>query len=212
VSAYYPVFLDLAGQRCVVLGGNEAAAHKARGLVDAGADVTAIAADPCAALEELPVRLVRRQYQRGDLAGAHLAIDTIGIPEAREEASAEGVLLNVMDQPAQCDFIAPAVVKRGDLQLAISTAGESPFLAGAVRARLEADYGEEWAEMTRLLGSIRRRLRRRGVPLETQKRVYRDLLASNVLDLLREGAVAAARRQTSAVVRQTLATCRPLSR
>ena len=182
--SYYPVFLDLRGQRCVVIDGGPAAAEKARGLREAGADVRVILAN---------------DYRRGDLAGARLAIDAGGDPaitaRVRQEADAEGVLLNVMDAPAQCDFIAPAVVKRGALQVAISTSGESPFLASALRRRLEGSLGEEWREFVRLVGEVRRDLRRRKVPLNEQTRIYQRLLDSNVLDLLREGAIAAAHRE-----------------
>lgn len=211
-TSYYPIYLHLAGQRCVVIGGGPVAAQKASGLLEAGANVIVITEDPGPEVEALPVALERRDYRRGDLNGARLAVDTVGLPEVRAEARAEGVLLNVVDKPAECDFIAPAVVKRGALQLAISTAGESPFLAGALRARLQAEFGDEWSELTRLIGNVRRQLRRRGVPPEVQKRVYHELLESNVIDLLREGAVAAAHRQARAIARHGLTSARTASR
>src|SRR5947209_4948648 len=92
------------------------------------------------------------------LAGVRVAIDAGGDPAVtaalREEADAEGALLNVMDQPDKCDFIAPAVVRRGDLQLAISTSGQSPFLASALRRRLEGLFGVEWRECVRIVGRV----------------------------------------------------------
>jgi precorrin-2 dehydrogenase / sirohydrochlorin ferrochelatase len=203
--SYYPVYLDLRGQRCAVIGGGAIAVQKARGLLEAGADVTVIASDPEPEFEAQPVTLVRRHYRPGDLEGFRLVIDTVGVQEARAEATARGILLNVVDKPAECDFIAPAVVRRGDLQLAVSTAGESPFLASALKAQLYEQFGDEWAELTHLMGNVRRQLRRRGVPLVDQKRVYDRLLRSNVLDLLRHGALATARRHARAIVRQALA-------
>jgi siroheme synthase-like protein len=205
-TPYYPVFLDLRGKRCVVIGGGPLAAQKALGLVQAGARVEVYAPEATPELLELPVAVFRRPYRKGDLAGARLAIDAGGDPlvtaAVRQEADEENVLLNVMDVPAACDFIAPAVVKRGPLQVAISTSGESPFLAAALRRRLEAELGEEWREFVRLVGEVRRDLRRRGVSVPDQTRLYERLLDSSILDLLRQGAVAAARREIARFVRE----------
>ena len=203
---YYPVFLDLRGKRCVVIGGGPLAAQKALGLVQAEASVEVYAPEVVPELLESPVAVFRRPYRKGDLAGARLAIDAGGDPlvtaVARREADEQGVLLNVVDVPAACDFIAPAVVKRGPLQVAISTSGESPFLASALRLRLETELGEEWRELVELVGEVRRDLRRRRVPVVDQTRIYGRLLDSSILDLLREGAVAAARREIARVVRE----------
>ena len=120
---YYPVFLDLERERCVVIGDGKLAAEKVAGLRGAGADVRAIPS---------------RDYRPGVLAGARLVFDASDDPEvnrrAWEEAEAAGILINVVDRPAQCRFIAPAIVKRDPLLIAISTSGESPFLASALRA------------------------------------------------------------------------------
>ncbi|HEY6321992.1 MAG TPA: bifunctional precorrin-2 dehydrogenase/sirohydrochlorin ferrochelatase, partial [Thermoanaerobaculia bacterium] len=127
----YPVFLDLRGRRCVVVGGCELAAAKARELRAAGARVTVVAARPGPALEALASRgevgLRRRPYRSGDLAGAFLAIAAGDEPAEREavwrEATRRGLPLNSVDDPPRCSFIAPAVVRRGALSVAISTAG-----------------------------------------------------------------------------------------
>ena len=91
------------------------------------------------------------------------------------------------DVTHQCDWIAPALVKRGPLQIAISTSGESPFLARALRERIETMIGEEWGPFTRLMGRMRRRLRRAGVSGEAQQRAYRRLLRSRARAMLRDG-------------------------
>ena len=96
----------------------------------------------------------------------------------RAEADRERVLLNVVDVTPQCDWIAPALVRRGPLQIAISTSGESPFLARALRERIETMIGEEWGPFTALMGRMRRRLRRAGVSGDAQQRAYRRLLRS----------------------------------
>ena len=172
---YYPVFLELRGRRCVVLGDNAVALEKVAVLLSSGAEV-----------DHHP-----RPHHDGDLAGAYLAIDASGDrasnQAARSEAERHHVLLNVVDVAAMCDWIAPAVVRRGPLQIAISTGGESPFLAATIREQLEHLFGEEWDAFTQVVGTVRRRLRRRSVGPEQQKRAYRRLLQSSVRRLLREG-------------------------
>jgi uroporphyrin-III C-methyltransferase/precorrin-2 dehydrogenase/sirohydrochlorin ferrochelatase len=144
-----------------------------------------------ASVEHLP-----RSFRAGDLAGAFLAIDASGETSTHEavrsEADHEHVLLNVVDVAPQCDWIAPAVVRRGPLQVAISTSGESPYLARALRQRIEGLLGDEWGPFTRLVGRTRRRLRRAGVSGAVQQRIYQRLLHSDTLALLRAGDAAAA--------------------
>ena len=205
--SYYPLFLDLRRQPCVVLGGGTLAAAKVGDLLLAEASITlispelepdteAVAADP-------RVRVERRPYRPGDLAGARLVVDASGDPDVNraswEEAEAAGILVNVVDVPDKCRFIAPAVVRREPLLVAISTAGESPFIASALRARLERVLGPEWGPFTALVGELRRRLRSAGVPLDRQLKAYRRLLDSEALSLLRRGESEEARREAEVV-------------
>jgi uroporphyrin-III C-methyltransferase/precorrin-2 dehydrogenase/sirohydrochlorin ferrochelatase len=189
---YYPVFLDLAGQRCVVIGEGRLAAEKAAGLREAGAEVQAI---------------LSRDYRPGALAGARLVIDASDDPQinrqtwAEAEAEAAGILINVVDRPAQCRFIAPAIVNRDPLLIAISTSGESPFLASTLRARLERWLGREWGPFTALVGRVRRDLRERGVPIAEQTLIYRRLLTSELRDLIRAGEAAATQRVAATLSR-----------
>ena len=195
MSHYYPVFLDLRGRRCVVLGGGALALEKVEGLLRTEAQVTVVAAGlvpGLSALVELEaVEWVPRDYAAGDLVGAVLAIDASGSEvvnaACQAEARAEKVVLNVVDRPERCDWIAPAIVRRGPLQIAVSTSGESPFLAGSIRARLERVFGEEWGPFTTLVGELRRRLRSDGVDLRRQETIYRALLRSDARSQLREG-------------------------
>ena len=205
---YYAAFLDLKDRRCIVLGGGAPAVAKVRGVLEAGAEVVVFAAEPAAELEALPVELVRRDYQPGDLIGVALAIDASEDEAIHQAVSAEAqrerVLLNVVDRPELCTFIAPSVVKRGSLQVAISTGGESPFLATSVRDMIAGLLGGEWGPFVSLVGNLRRHLRAEGVPMAAQMPVYRRLLASNVRDLLRAGDSAAAEAATRAIVTETL--------
>jgi uroporphyrin-III C-methyltransferase/precorrin-2 dehydrogenase/sirohydrochlorin ferrochelatase len=171
---YYPVFLDLAGQPCTVVGEGKLAEEKVATLAEAGAVVTVISS---------------HDYRPGDLAGARLVIVASDDEEINrqtwKEAEAAGIFINVVDRPAQCRFIAPAIVRRDPLLIAISTSGESPFLASALRARIERWLGPEWGPFTALVGRIRRDLRKRGISIADQTKVYRRLMASDVRDLLR---------------------------
>jgi uroporphyrin-III C-methyltransferase / precorrin-2 dehydrogenase / sirohydrochlorin ferrochelatase len=206
---YYPLFVDLAGQRCVVLGGGHFATEKAAALLEAGARVTAISAQMSSSLEALVgeglIQALRRSYQPGDLAGARLVIDASEDRDinrqAWQEAESAGILINVVDRPEQCRFIAPAIVRRDPLLIAISTSGESPFLAAALRARLERWLGREWGPFTALVGRVRRGLRERDVSIAEQTRVYRRLLTSDVRDLLRAGREAEAAARTATLFR-----------
>ena len=195
MTRYYPVSLALENRRCVVLGGGPLAAEKMQGLLRAGAGVTVIAAAAAAEIRRAAVdgriALVERDYVSGDLQGAWLVIDASGREDinaaSRREAEDRRVLLNVVDRAQLCDWIAPAIVQRGPLQVAVSTSGESPFLASALRRRLEQDLGEEWEPFVRLVGALRRRLREQGAPMERQEAVYAALLRSDVRRLLRDG-------------------------
>ena len=173
---YYPVFLDLAGQPCIVLGEGKFAIEKAASLREAGADVRVIAS---------------REYRTGDLAGARLVVDASEDPEVNrrswQEAEEAGILINVVDRPAQCRFIAPAIVRRDPLLVAISTSGESPFLASALRARIERWLGREWGPFTALVGNVRRQVRERGVPIAQQTRIFRRIVNSETRSLIRLG-------------------------
>jgi len=199
---YYPVFLDLAAQPVVVLGGGRFAAEKVSALAEAQASVRVIAARLDPAIERLVregrVDASRRDYQPGDLAGARLVVDasedTAINRQSWREAEAAGILINVVDRPEQCRFIAPAIVRRDPLLIAVSTSGESPFLASAVRALIERWLGAEWGPFTALVGRVRRELRERGVPLAEQTRTYRRLLSSDIRKLIRSGEEVAARR------------------
>ena len=189
---YYPLFLDLAGQRCIVLGDGAFAAEKAAALREAGAEV----------------RVIRnRDYRPGVLGGARLVVDASEDEainrQSWEEAEGAGILINVVDRPERCRFIAPAIVRRDPLLIAISTSGESPFLASTLRARLERWLGEEWGPLTALVGRIRRELRERGVPIAEQTRIYKRLLTSDVRGLLRAGNVAAANRAAASLVQSS---------
>lgn len=147
----HPIFVALQDVPVTVVGAGSVAERKVAALLDGGARVTVVAPDATAGIEQWAAagRLVlkRRPYRAGDLAGARLAYAATSRPEVnravRVEAVAEGVWLNTVDQPDLCDFITPALVRRGDLTIAISTNGRAPAFARQLREELEKQFGPE---------------------------------------------------------------------
>lgn len=193
MPTYYPAFLDLTGRSCVVIGGGEVAERKAGALLKAGARVTVVSPESTAELSRLAERgkiaWRRRLYQPGDLEGAWLAIAATDDPAANQavaqEAEERHVLLNVVDEPALCGFIAPSVVQRGDLTIAISTSGKSPAMARRVREEMERWLPPEYGELLDLAAEVREALRQEGVRPDAA--VWQTALSAKVLALVREG-------------------------
>ncbi|HEU5169110.1 MAG TPA: siroheme synthase CysG [Gemmatimonadales bacterium] len=204
---YYPVLLDLAGRACVVVGGGTIAEGKAAPLVAAGARLTVIAPalTPALAAQHRAGRFahVARAYERGDLAGAHLAIAATDDPAVNHavhaEATERGVLINVVDDPAYCGFILPSILRRGDLLVAVSSSGHAPALAVRIRERLERELGDEYARFLELAAELRPRLARAYPAFEERKHLWYRLVDSDVLTLLRAGEEARARERIAEI-------------
>jgi siroheme synthase-like protein len=165
----FPLFVDLTGRSCVVLGGGAVAERKVEALLAAGAEVTVISPEVTDALGALSAagRLVHiaRGYETGDLAGfalAFAATDDGAINAAVADAGRRhGVWVNAADDPANCDFILPAVLRRGALTVAVSTGGASPALARVVRDEIDAYLPAGYADLTEIAARVRRDLRER---------------------------------------------------
>lgn len=171
--SYYPVFLDIAGKRCVVIGGGQVAWRKVQTLLEYGAKVEVVSPELCPELAAVTeINVCHRQYQPGDLKGAFLAIVATDNHEINHqvarEARAQGVMVNVVDDAEYCDFILPSLVRRGDMTIAVSTAGRSPALARKLRTRLEKEFGEEYAALLRLIDEVRLELKQRGIAVDSE--------------------------------------------
>ncbi|HEV8571578.1 MAG TPA: bifunctional precorrin-2 dehydrogenase/sirohydrochlorin ferrochelatase [Actinomycetota bacterium] len=159
----YPVSLELSGRKAVVIGEDAVAQGKVGPLVAVGAEVTVVADGPPGVLDRLEregrVTVLRRGFRPQDLEGAFICVASSRDPEVRiaihREGRVRGVLVNVMDDPDHCDFAAPAVVRREDLVLAISTGGRSPALARRLRVELEQRFGPMWGVLLELVGEVR---------------------------------------------------------
>lgn len=192
---YYPVYLDLTGRACAVIGGGHLAEEKVRGLLAAGAVVTVIAPDLTPGLAALAaagrLRHLPRPFQAGDLDGVFLAFtagqDAATVETVWHEARRSKVLLNTVDDVPHCDFIMPSVLRQGELTIAISTAGKAPALAVRLRECLEGVVGPEHARFLELAGAVRAPLARRWPDFATRRELWYRLVDSDVLALLRRG-------------------------
>lgn len=198
-SKYYPVFLSLEGRHAVVVGGGSVADVKAAGLLEAGADVTVVSPRLTRSLQAQAERgvfkWIEREYQPGDLESAWIAIaatDKAAVNAAvAEEAEQRGILLNIADRPSLCSFIAPAVVRRDDLVIAISTGGKSPAMARRVREEMERLFPPEYGQLLELAAGAREELRRRS--LQVPPEVWQEALSDEVQSLVKAGQIEAAR-------------------
>lgn len=191
--AYYPLMVDLQGKRCLVVGGGEVAERKVKALLGFGAEVAVVSPSLTPRLEELADRgrivVYRRTYQEGDVKGAFLAI---GATDDREmnarlskEAQAEKVLVNIADDPELSTYLAPSIVRRGDLVIATSTGGVSPALAKRIREELEVRYGEEYGDLLEALKRLRERARCEIADLKRRKEFLTALVRLDSLELFR---------------------------
>ena len=184
-ASYYPVFLDVRGRTALVVGGGAVAERKAAGLARAGACVRVVARDGL-------VDLRRRAFRENDVEGVFLvyaATDDAAVNEAvYAEAEARGVPANVVDDPAHCSFIVPSVVRRGPLQLAVSTSGAAPVLAKRLRRELEGRFPEDWAVYVDLLAEVRALVRSRMAGGEAERAPVLEAACDlGVLERLRAG-------------------------
>ena len=160
----YPIFLDLKSKRAVVIGGGSIAARKILGLLDAQARVVVVADQIDAVLKtrckNTDTEFVEAKYSKDHLVGATIAFAATNDEELNEQIYKDcqqlKVLCNVVDDPELCDFFVPAVVKRGDLQIAVGTDGYSPAYAGHIRQKLEGIFTEKHGEFLAELEAIRK--------------------------------------------------------
>ncbi len=196
--AGHPIVVSLAGASVVIVGGGAVAERKVESLRDTGARITVIAPSLTAGLEGLgaqgEILVVRRVYAPGDLAGARLAYVATDDPDVshavHREATERSVWLNVADRPELCGFTVPAVLRRGDLAVAVSTGGASPAMARRIREQLEGAFGPEYAVALAILRRVRERVQARGGDLGEMRD---GLMALAGPDLLRAVAARDAR-------------------
>jgi precorrin-2 dehydrogenase/sirohydrochlorin ferrochelatase len=193
----YPIALRLDGQRCLVVGAGSVAARKVASLLSCGAQVTVIAPKISPQIECLSARFVRRAYRPGDVGGYRLVIAATGVREVDRavfrDAEDAGVLVNGVDDVEACRFFVPALLRRGPVTVAVSTAGTSPFLAAWLRDRIGEDVGSEIAGVAELLGEARRVLKEAGS--STEGADWISLLDEDLVSAVAAGREEEARRR-----------------
>ena len=202
----FPMFLKLEDRHCLVVGAGTIGEPKIRSLLVAGAKVRVIAPEARPAVAEWArlgvLRWDARSFESKDLDGAFLAVAATSLRDVNEavfrEAQRRNILCNAVDDPERCDFYYGALVRRGDLLVAISTGGHSPALAQRLRKDLEASISPEYAGWLERLGRIRRRMMANHLPVERRRRLLHRLASQRAFDArratrLRQGAGEAAR-------------------
>lgn len=199
--AYYPLYLEMKGRRCLVIGGGPVAERKIGNLMDAGAEVAVISPDVTETIRRWAkdnlIQWKAKTYHGGDLEGFRLVFVATndGAVNARvfQEGKEKGAWVNSADDPVHCDFILPSVLRRGDLTVAVSSGGSSPALARTIREELEAYFTQEYEQLAALAAEARAELQKRSLsaPFET----WRRALSGEVRQLLIRGETARARKQ-----------------
>ena len=208
MNTYYPVYIQLRDQPCVVIGGGKIAEGKVEGLLAVEAQVTIISPELTPRLQELTnqkqIIYLPRAYQPGDLAGAFMVICATDQAEINhqvwQEASANRQLVNVVDDTPRCNFIAPSILRKGDLTIAISTSGKAPALAVRLKERFQREIGPEYERFLELAGELREPLAKRIPDFETRKALWYELVDSDILDVLARGDEDSAKEIISQVV------------
>ena len=186
----FPMFMKLEGRSCLVVGAGAIGEPKISSLIAAGASTRVIALHATAAVAEWAqagtITWEARAFNAADLDGTFLVIAATNSRETNaaifQEAQQRNILCNVVDDPEYCDFYYPAVVRRGDLQLAISTNGQSPALAQRIRRELEIQFGPEYGEWLEELGRIRKQLFASKIDPEDRRQVLHELASRRAFE------------------------------
>ncbi len=190
--ALYPIFLELSGRKCVVVGGGKVASRKVARLLEAGADVTVVAPEVSPEIADLAsqgrLRWLKREYGSDVLADAFLAFAATDSPEVNrrvaQDARDAGALVNVASGTGG-DFMVPSVIRRGDLIVAIGTGGASPEVARRLRIMLEEEIGPEYAQWLEMMAELREELKPLGLDDDTWQALWRHLAEIDVIRYLK---------------------------
>ena len=195
MPAYYPVYLNLQGRRCVIIGGGGVAEGKIARLLESGAEIRVISPDATRGIQRMAdagaIQWEPRPYRPGDLAGAFIAIAATNNREVNrrifDEAEARGVMLNAVDDPPNCSFIAPSIVQRGPVTVAISTGGASPALARKLRESLQESGDLAWADLANVMAAARARLRQKGMLTAIDPERWQACITPQLLAMAQNG-------------------------
>ncbi len=188
---YYPVCLDVRGKNCIVVGGGDVGARKVATLFDCGAIVKVVSmnfSSACKKFQSKGVSLITKEYRSEDLDDMFLVIGATDNTDVNkkisEDAEKKNMLCNIADYPQACNFILPAVVRRGDLIITASTSGKSPAFAKKLKKELENQFGQEYADFLFLMGKIREKLLQQNHAPEEHKPMFEEIINRGILSLV----------------------------
>ena len=193
---YYPILVNLEREKVIVVGGGIVAQRKIDTLLQYGAVIQIISQTLNPALnryvEEGTIQFLGREFKEDVLDGAFMVIAATDDPDLNRQVSdhakEKGLLINAVDQPSDCNFIVPSILRRGDLIIAVSTSGNSPALAKKVREKLEEHFGGEYALLLQLMGWLRKEILSKGFSQSENRRIFHELVDSPILEAIgREG-------------------------
>jgi precorrin-2 dehydrogenase/sirohydrochlorin ferrochelatase len=195
-EGYYPILVDLRGKKVLVVGGGNVAQRKIETLLEYGASVYVVSRDLTEALRRTAdaggINVMGYEFGESHLDGVFMVIAATDDSELNQRVSRfardKGVLVNAVDQPLDCTFIVPAILRRGDLLIAVSTSGKSPALARKIKEELESFYGSEYEAFLVLMGRLRKEILGHGFPQHENRRIFQELVASPILEALRNDA------------------------
>jgi len=192
---YYPVYLNVQHQSCLVVGAGAVGTRKIHTLLSFDANITAVSLKATDSIHQLALEkriiLKLRSYRTSDLENMLLVFGTTDNESLNRKIYSDaknlGKLCNIADQPDLCTFILPSVVQRGDLILAISTSGKSPAYAKRIKQQLEKQFGPEYGEFLKLMGSIRKKMLMKHHDPDAHRSLFEQLIDHGLLDLVRNG-------------------------
>jgi siroheme synthase-like protein len=194
---YYPIYLDIEDRDVLIIGGGNVCARKAETMMKYGARVRIVSPEFTEEIErwaaEGCLRIQRKHYQASDLDGANIVIASTDDQRINETIAADcrarRIPVNVVDVTPLCEFIVPAIIESGSIQIAVSTGGKSPALARTLKEDLQRLVGPEYAEVNDLLGSLREGAKAApSLPTDLdRKRFFDGIIAAGILDMLRAG-------------------------
>lgn len=196
---YFPVNLNISGRKVLVVGGGEVAFRKVMGLAACGACVTVISPSFCGGLVRVKgIKRIRRPYRNADLKGMCLVVSATDSKTTNqrvwEHASSNGIPVNVVDQPDLCTFTVPAVVRKGDLLIAVSTGGGSPALAGRIRKHIEKNIDPVFAQHLKLLKEMRPKVLASALTPEKRARLLKRMAGDEVQRVIKKKGIKPAKR------------------
>ena len=193
LSPYYPAFIDIENKKVLVAGGGQVAKRKIEAFIEFGAKVNVLSISLCPDLERLSkngqINFLGSEFHESHLDGMLIVVAATNNKEFNKKlsisAKKRGILVNAVDQPEDCNFIVPSIVRRGNLLIAVSTCGKSPALAKKIRSDLESAFDDSYSIYLELLGNLRKAVLNCGLPKPITCDIFKILVNSNILDCIR---------------------------